>query len=74
MAKIRNKRIRSLDQEYLKRLQEEYEEYGAWDTSLEPGVLTIYALHRKYQNRKSRKQRKKDHARNKRNEKFERRS
>lgn len=44
--RIRNKRIYSLDREYLTTLREEYTLLG-FDTKLERGVLTIYALKRK---------------------------
>ena len=53
MAKIRNKHIHSDDLQYLKDLQEEYREYGGWDTELKGHTLTIFAIPR---NAKSRKQ------------------
>ena len=52
MAKPRNKRIISQDHDYLVQLQQEYKDYGDWDTELIGDTLTIYALHRKYQRRK----------------------
>jgi hypothetical protein len=51
-VKPRNRRIYSADIEYLRRLQQEYKDYGDWDTELEGNTLTIFALHRKYQRRK----------------------
>lgn len=65
MAKIKNKRIYSEDVEYLKRLREEYTEYGGWDTSLEGNTLTIYALHRKAKSRKEKLREKKSRHRTK---------
>lgn len=65
----RNKRIYSLDKEYLTRLREEYTLLG-FDTSLERGMLTVYALPRK---RKRKKKDERDHEpRNKRAEKHAR--
>jgi len=72
MAKPRNKRITSADHEYLVSLQQEYKDYGDWDTELEGDTLTIFALHRKYQRRKE-KRAQAHKTRDKRNEKFERR-
>jgi hypothetical protein len=48
----KNKYITSDDLDYLKELQKEYRDYGDWDTELKGNVLTIFALHRKYQRRK----------------------
>lgn len=59
MAKIKNKHIHSDDQEYLKALQEEYRDYGGWDTELKQGQLTIFAINRKLKSRKEKKREKK---------------
>lgn len=59
MTKIHNKRITSSDAEYLKVLQQEYKDYGDWDTELNGDTLTIFALHRKFQRRKEAKAQKK---------------
>jgi len=67
----KNKRITSSDTEWLKMLQEEYQNYGGWDTDLTGDTLTVFALHRKYQRRKDGAKQKK--VRDKRSEKFERR-
>lgn len=48
----KNKYIVSDDINYLRELQKEYREYGDWDTELSGNVLTVFALHRKYQRRK----------------------
>lgn len=45
-AKIKNRKIYSDDQEYLIRLREDYS-YIGYDTSLEDGELTVYAIPRK---------------------------
>lgn len=66
--KPRNKRIYNLNQEVLVTLREEYIMLG-FDTSIEPGCLTIYA-----RKRKKKKEDKEKRERNKRSEKFERRS
>lgn len=66
----KNKYITSDDINYLKELQKEYREYGDWDTELNGNVLTVFALHRRYQRRKEKAAQKR---RDKRNEKFERR-
>lgn len=52
MASFRNKHITSQDHDYLVTLQQEYKDYGDWDTELRGDTLTIFALHRKYQRRK----------------------
>lgn len=72
MARHKNKRITRDDLDYLRTLQEEYENYGGWDTELNGNVLTIFALHRKFQRRKDNAHKDKKE-RNKRSEKFERR-
>ena len=68
MAKPRNKNITSGDLEYLRNLQQEYRDYGDWDTELRGNTLTIYALHRKYQRRKDKAAQAK---RNKREERYQ---
>lgn len=70
MSRPRNKHIISDDLNYLRELQKEYREYGDWDTELKGNVLTIFALHRKYQRRKDKAAQKR---RDKRQEKFARR-
>lgn len=67
--KPRNRRIYSADQEYLATIRAEYIMLG-FDTSLDNGVLTVYALPRK---RKKSKAEKKKAARNKRAESAARR-
>lgn len=68
--RITNKRIYSGDQEKLKALQEEYEQYCGFLTELEPGVLTVLCSRK----RPKPKAPKEKSERNKRSEKFERRS
>lgn len=72
--KPRNLRYYSTDKELLGERQTEYRDYGDWDTDLsfEDGqwVLTIYALHRRFQRAKEKAAREK---RDKRKEKFARR-
>lgn len=63
----KNKHIVSDDLEYLRNLQQEYKDYGDWDTELNGNTLTVFALHRKYQRRKDREAAKR---RDKRTERF----
>jgi hypothetical protein len=65
MARIRNKRIYSDNPQLLKDLQEEYREYGGWDTEINGDTLTIFALNRKLKSRKEKKRDKKSRHRTK---------
>lgn len=56
--KIRNKRIYSTDQAVLLNLQTEYIMLG-FDTTLEPGVLTVHATRKRARKKKERKAKRK---------------
>lgn len=72
MARVKNQRIFSLDNDYLLRLEDEYRNYvGRYcELDLKNGVLTIYAR----TPTKPKKKKDDKEERDKRKEKFERRS